>query len=171
MSDRPFPPYAFVPGRSPHPHADAAGHHFGANLAPATLPDPVRPLDSLHYLLGIDLFNHGYYWEAHEMWESLWHICGRRGALATFFKGLIQLAVVGVKVREGKLEGVLSHARRARELFAELGEEYCMGMRLSELIRRADELVAAPPTMRDPAAAVEVVFGFKLVVCGAGDTK
>ncbi|TGQ49534.1 DUF309 domain-containing protein, partial [Mesorhizobium sp. M1C.F.Ca.ET.210.01.1.1] len=22
---------------------------------------------------GIDLFNHGYYWEAHEAWEPLWH--------------------------------------------------------------------------------------------------
>ncbi|MER9007639.1 DUF309 domain-containing protein [Mesorhizobium sp. M0862] len=21
---------------------------------------------------GIDLFNHGYYWEAHEAWEPLW---------------------------------------------------------------------------------------------------
>jgi uncharacterized protein len=23
---------------------------------------------------GLDVFNHGYYWEAHEAWEGLWQV-------------------------------------------------------------------------------------------------
>ncbi len=35
-----------------------------------------------HKKNGVDLFNHGYYWESHEEWESLWHAAGRRGVVA-----------------------------------------------------------------------------------------
>ncbi len=38
------------------------------------------------YLRGIDLFNHGYYWEAHEVWEGLWHTAGHRGRSRTSSK-------------------------------------------------------------------------------------
>ena len=43
------------------------------------------------YLYGIDLFNHGYYWEAHEVWEGLWVACGRRGPTAIYLQALISL--------------------------------------------------------------------------------
>ena len=50
----------------------------------------------------IELFNAGYYWEAHEVWEELWHVEGRRGPTAELLKALIKLAAAGVKVREGQ---------------------------------------------------------------------
>ena len=65
---------------------------------------------------GFDLFNHGYYWEAHEAWEQCWVAEDRQGELADVLKGLIKLAAAGVKAREGKTEGVRRHARRAEEL-------------------------------------------------------
>lgn len=148
VPDIAFPAYSYVPGRFPHPHSDPAGHRF-------------KP-DANLYLLGIDLFNHGYYWEAHEAWESLWHAAGRHGRDATFYKGLIQLAVAGVKVREGRAEGVLAHASRAAELFAGLDCDRCIGLRLSQLIEYAKQIVANPPTMKDPMARAEVVFAFTL---------
>ena len=50
-------------------------------------PDPPDP-EQWHlcrpYLYGIDLFNDGYYWEAHEVWEGLWHACGLRGQPRAF---------------------------------------------------------------------------------------
>ena len=61
----------------------------------------------------IELFNAGYYWEAHEAWEGLWHAHGRRGATADLIKGLIKLAAAGVKVRERRPRGVITHSRRA----------------------------------------------------------
>ena len=158
-SDR-FPPYAFVPGLWPHPHSDPAGHGFAVEC-PARLDAdwPTSPT----FLLGIELFDAGYSWEAHEAWEAMWHAAGRRGAVADFLKALIQLAVVGVKVREGRLDGATTHAARAAELLRSLDPARFPGFDLAELIRRADALAAAPPPVPpEPRRAVERVFGWKL---------
>ena len=42
-------------------------------------------------LRGIDLFNIGRYWEAHEVWEAEW-TPDRKGPDSGFYKGLIQVA-------------------------------------------------------------------------------
>ena len=46
-------------------------------------------------LYGIDLFNHGFYWEAHEAWEGLWIACARRGPTATYLQAFITAAAAG----------------------------------------------------------------------------
>jgi hypothetical protein len=117
VPEEPLPPYAFVPGQSPHPISDPAGHSFGHRPETPAAPDPERWHECRPYLRGLDLFNHGYYWEAHEVWESLWQAAGRKGVLADFLKGLIKLAAAGVKHREGKPEGVKSHVHRTAELW------------------------------------------------------
>ena len=119
----PFPSYAYVRGQQPHPTRDAAGHSFGKPAQSWTRPDPDQWEACRPYLYGIDLFNHGYYWEAHEVWEGLWHACGRQGMVADFLKGLIALAAVGVKLREGSDRGVRQHAARAVALFNEVVRE------------------------------------------------
>ena len=43
------------------------------------------------YLAGIDHFNRGDYFEAHEVWEDLWHDCPT--ADRRFYQSLIQAAV------------------------------------------------------------------------------
>ena len=42
-------------------------------------------------LAGVDLFNRGLYWEAHEAWEHEW-VPDRKGPDSGFYKGLIQVA-------------------------------------------------------------------------------
>ncbi|HTU23401.1 MAG TPA: DUF309 domain-containing protein [Gemmataceae bacterium] len=164
-----FPPYTFIPGRTPHPIRDPAGHLFGQT---PELPPPIDPAhwqDSRVYLHGVDLFNHGYYWEAHEVWEGLWRAAGRTGPTADFFKGLIKLAAAGVKVRQGQPRGVASHAAGAAELFRDLAqrlggaEAVYHGLRLHDLLvfteqieRQADNVGA------DEDAGVKVVFAFVL---------
>src|SRR5438552_3359767 len=108
--DQPFPPYSYLTGRFPHPTRDRAGHSFGAEPLPCPAPDPMDWRQCRAFLFGLDLFNHGYYWEAHEIWEGIWHACGRCGATANFIKGLIKLAAAGVKAREGRPKGIVSHA-------------------------------------------------------------
>jgi predicted metal-dependent hydrolase len=51
---------------------------------------------------GIQLFNAGRYWDAHEAWEEAW-MPDRRGTDSGFFKGLIQIAA-----------GCLHYGRRNR---------------------------------------------------------
>jgi hypothetical protein len=110
VPDEPLPSDAFVPGRSPRP----------ARAEIESVEEPPREENwrrCRRYLVGIDLFNHGFYWEAHEAWESLWIAAGRRGRTADFLKGLIKLAAAAVKVRQGNAAGARRHALRARELF------------------------------------------------------
>jgi hypothetical protein len=49
------------------------------------------------YLYGIDLFNHGYWWEAHEIFEGFWRAAGRATPLGDFLQGLIQIAAALLK--------------------------------------------------------------------------
>ncbi len=149
-----FPDYSYVPGQWPHPHSHPAGHRFGPPFPPPSLDnfanDPT-------FLLGIDLFNAGYYWEAHEAWEHLWHAAGRSGWQADLFKALIQLAVAGVKVREGRIDGVVGHARRAAEMFARLHDRDC-GIDSAVLESHALAIAANPPRCQEPRQPVEIVF-------------
>ena len=111
-----LPPYSYVPGHTPHPVSDPMGHRYGQPEEVAPPLDPADWGDSMAYRYGVDLFNHGYYWEAHEAWESLWHRAGRRGPIGDWLKALIKLAAAAVKAREGNPHGVERHARRAMEL-------------------------------------------------------
>ncbi len=163
----PLPPYAYVPGRFPHPVRDPAGHSHGHSLRECGAIDATRWQTSHEYLLGCDLFNHGYYWEAHETWEGLWNACGRRGVEADFLKGLIKLAAAGVKVREGRPEGVARHGSRAGALFRDVravaGQKRYLGLDLDTLIGFADRLTRRPALPTDDDAAVEIVFSTRLL--------
>lgn len=167
--DEPFPPYSYVNGMFPHPIRDPAGHSFGIVPEPCPMPDPNHWPDCRPFLYGLDLFNHGYYWEAHEVWERIWHAAGRTGPVGSFIKGLIKLAAAGVKVREGRPAGVRSHAQRAAELFSRVANQLrstqssYFGLSLPRLIEMATDVARDPPASRAPAAApVEVVFEFVL---------
>jgi predicted metal-dependent hydrolase len=102
---------------SPHPVRDPTGHSYHV--------EPIRvaaeaSLSSDAFLWGLDLFNHGYYWEAHEAWEGLWRVADRDGPLRMLFKGLILLSAAGVKIRERKNAAAARHAMRAAALLRQL---------------------------------------------------
>lgn len=140
--ERPFPPYSFVPGKSPHPKSGPAGHSYGVESPPPAPLDPAHWSASRPYLYGLDLFNHQFYWEAHEQFEALWLAAGRAGPVADFLKALIKLAAAGVKHLEQQPQGVKSHAGRAGELLRELtrsrGDSPFLGFALGSLIELAD---------------------------------
>ena len=140
-----LPPYSYVPGHFPHPLSDPEGHLYGEDPSE---PRPLRPAawrECDDYLYGIDLFNHGFYWEAHEAWESLWHAAGREGVVAGFLKGLIKLAAAGVKAREGNPRGVKRHVQRMVELLEDVetsessSNAYC-GLDIDEVVQAASRM-------------------------------
>jgi uncharacterized protein len=147
VPDKPLPPYAFVPGRFPHPTSDPAGHSFGRPTHVVAEADLVEWRKCETYLYGIDLFNHEYYWESHVEFESLWLACGRRGMTADFLKGLIKLAAAGVKYCEGKPAGVTSHSCRAAQLWRDVARglktDMFLGFRLQELVQAAEAICAS----------------------------
>ncbi len=117
LPDRPFPPYAYTPRRHPHPIRDPEGHSYGMEVEEPAAPDPTAWRGCGDYLYGIDLFNHGFFWEAHEVWEGLWHACGRRGPTALFLQALINMAAAGFQVRRGNARGMRANAKTALRLF------------------------------------------------------
>jgi uncharacterized protein len=166
----PLPPYSFVPGGPwPHPVSSPRGHSFGRVLErPSTLEGDVAP----QLLRGAELFNAGYYWEAHEVWEWLWHAYGRTGPAADAVKALIKLAAAGVKVREGQEHGVRTHSRRAADLFSATragAGRYLLGLDLDECAHFARAVALNPPLDPGPKEAPVVrVFDFQITIDPAG---
>lgn len=161
LTDTPFPPYSYVPGFEPHPVSDPAGRLFGKAPEASTPLLPEQWWECETYLVAIDLFNHGYYWEAHEAWEALWHAAGRQGRTADWLKGLIKLAAAVVKLREGNAAGVCRHATRAGELLQAAcpGDARFAGIELAPLLTLATQLAATSlPLVADPHQLSPIVL-------------
>lgn len=171
VQDLPLPTFTYVPGRCTADDRQRAA----AQAAKAATVGAGLTLDNWSdcrpYLWGIDLFNYGCYWEAHEAWESLWHHCGRRGALADFLKGLIKLAAAGVKVRQRRAEGIRRHAARAAWLFRHSARQLSgpdavlLGLRPHLLATWSDEAARAGPDEPAPDSShpqPRRVFAFTL---------
>jgi uncharacterized protein len=169
IPNRTFPRYAYLPGRFPHPVRDPRGHSYQVYEPPLSVTIETA-LSSDPYRWGVDLFNHGYYWEAHEAWEPLWLAAKQSTSHLLFFKGLILLAAAGVKIREGKLTAARRHAGRAASLFRQVAglkdREFCsaIGISLPLLAKRAEtEVESMARTGWATGSTPEPVFGFRLV--------
>ena len=162
-----LPTYTFVPGSStPHPNRDPKGHSYNRK------PRPPKPLtadswaDNRSFLQAIDLFNLGYYWEAHEEWERLWRVSGPDTIIGRFLKGLVKISAAGVKVREKSIHGVRRHAASAGEVFAdvaaEVGTERFCGLEFTMLQFAADRAAQLRYRHRLQAGKPIRVFPFLL---------
>ncbi len=160
--ERPFPRYAYVVGLEPHPLRNPEGHSYNAPFVSEEILDPQFWVDCSDYLYGIDLFNYGYYWEAHEVWESLWNGAGRRGPTAIFLQALIKLSAAGVKQREGVAAPVrrfcVETTAHLLDLRAITGEDRYAGLEIVRvagmaqraLLRAADEPAPEPTVFDEP---------------------
>ena len=164
IPDRPLPPYSYVPGMHLHPIREEDGHSFGVEVSVSDF-DPEAWRECSEFLFGIDLFNSGYYWEAHESWEAVWIAVGRTGVVADFLKGLIKLAAAGVKAREENDNGVRRHAARAEQLFTQslARQDVLLGLRIGQLVEFARQLGRLAEEAVNPTVEpVRRVWGFLL---------
>lgn len=166
LPHRDFPDYAYLPGRQPHPVRDPAGHSYHVGPLPLAETSP----DSDNFAWGQDLFNHGYYWEAHEAWEGLWQTAERGTAVRERLKGLILLSAAGVKIREGKHPAALRHAGRAAAIFRRLitaqdnDFTLSLGISLAALADQVEAAAVTPAVLRstipgDPEPVFEFILG------------
>lgn len=139
-----LPHYTYAPGTdTPHPIRDPRGHSYQRKNRHMKPLDADAWAENRHYLLAIDYFNHGYYWEAHDEWDRLWRASGSQDTtVGRFLKGLVKMAAAGVKVRERSIHGVRRHAASAGEVFADVAAEvgtdrYC-GLEFTTLQFAAD---------------------------------
>ncbi len=149
--EKPFPAYRYVPGRSPHPTRDTDGHSYGR---PPTGPTDFSEdawCDSDHYLHGVDLFNHGYWWEAHEAWEGCWRAAGRDTFTGRFLQALIQTSAACLKKFLGQAQGMRLLAADALDKLPPDADR-CMGIPVpalrTEIRARLLENVEGYPLIR-----------------------
>jgi len=151
-TDRPLPPYRFLPGRGIHPTRDPAGHSYGLPPpAPATL-SAADWRSNADFLYAVDLFNHRFWWEAHEVFEGLWHASGRRTPVGHCLQALIQCAAVHLQVELSHRRGAQSLLRRARRHAAAAGEA-TLGLDLAAVLADTAGFAADP---QGPAAQLKL---------------
>ena len=156
---RPFPPYRYLPYQSgatlPHPRNDPAGHSYHAEeeYLPGFTPEDWRSCEL--YLYGIDLFNHGYWWEAHEALEDVWLAAGQRETLCgRFVQGLIQLAAAQLKRFMVEPRGAESLTIAGVEKISEVEGVY-LGIEVAGLVAEAERCLRED---RGEFPRIELIF-------------
>ena len=119
-----LPRYTHVPGSgTPHPYRDPIGHSY--NRKPGAPKQLIEEFwaENRSYLIALDYFNLGFYWEANDEFDRLWRASNPESMVGRFLKGLVKLAAAGIKVREDSIHGVRRHAASAGEVFADVAAE------------------------------------------------
>lgn len=129
---REFPPYAFIPGKNPHPLKEG-GHSFSQGEPHLTKINTDAPYDSEDFLYALDLFNHAYYWETHMYLEALWNAHQRKGDACHLFLAIIKLSAAAIKWKLGQEKAATGHINRAIEHLGNIEETEILGFDIAQL--------------------------------------
>jgi hypothetical protein len=140
---RSFPEYAFLPGKHIHPNKPG-GHSHQDELLILNPINPEKISENSDFRYGIDLLNHGYYWESHVLFEAFWNAHQRTGVIADFFKALIKIAAGAIKDELDQRAAASGHYKRALELISDIkrteGDSF-LGFSLSEFERHLNDAI------------------------------
>jgi len=108
-------------------------------------------------LRGIELFNSGLYWEAHEIWEAAW-TPDRKGPDSGFYKGLIQVAAGCLHYTRSNRRGAVNKWRSGADYLRPYLPRH-KGVALAALVTAVDGFLAAMqapgwPDLVMPAIAI-----------------
>jgi len=158
----PFAPYftgdPFRPGQNERPDESS----------PALidlLDNIIKPVKSKNwqdnrvYLTGWGLFEAGYYWEAHHLWEAVWMGAQEKSPEKYLLEGLIQLTNTVLKIRLGRKKAAL---RLISLTESKIGEAFLnpstmlMGVRKNEILERIAHLKQEMMRDFDPEIGISV---------------
>ena len=95
---------------------------------------------------GVELFNNGRYWDAHEVWEHEW-MPDRKGPEGGFYKGLIQVAAGCLHYSRGNRRGAVNKWRS--------GADYLRPYLPAHRGIRLEPLVTPSPNSSQPNSSLE----------------
>ncbi len=107
---------------------------------------PTTP-DSL-FTLGLSLFNSGDHFQAHEVWEELWHL--ESGPDKHFAQAIVQFAVILVHHSRGNARGVRAVTATAIKHLAQASPSY-RGLSRDSVLNEITRITA--PTLALPESA------------------
>ena len=96
----PLPPYTFIPGQSPHPFRDPEGHNHTEKILQQV--EQIAHQDDRLFLYGLELLNHHFFWETHEILEILW--LKAEGEKRDLLQGLIKAAASLLKLHMNHID-------------------------------------------------------------------
>jgi predicted metal-dependent hydrolase len=105
------------------------------------------------YLAGIVLFNRGDFFEAHEVWESLW--METHGPDRAFYQGLIQAAVGLCHFCNGNVRGAAKLYRSSRDYMQRYGSLH-LGMDLDAFWAQMERCFAELIATEEPVRGIQI---------------
>ncbi len=90
---------------------------------------------------GVELFNSGRYWDAHEVWEHEW-MPDRKGPESAFYKGLIQVAAGCLHYSRRNRRGAVNKWRSGADYLRPYLPEH-RGIDLAPLVTAVDAFLEA----------------------------
>lgn len=107
-----WPAHPYVPGQSAR-HDEGFFDPITSKIVPGMTFEEMAVSDC--WVQGWALFDAGYFWEAHELWEPLWMLMPLNSVEKHFVKAVIQLANARLKERMGRPKATLRLCKLARE--------------------------------------------------------
>lgn len=158
--DQDLPPYAFLPGRDPHPTRDPRGHSYASTAEPEVPYIAAADWsENEAYLFGVDLYNHGFLWEAHEAWEGTWIVTKADEVQAEHLQGLIQCTAAALKVPMQQPRGLAKLSQlgteRLERVIASAGSSY-MGLDLPQFVQEFRAFAASQPESAESRPRIEL---------------
>lgn len=130
----PLPESPYLPGRTTRPNHECD-----------VTSDVEAEVNSwqTQFLFGVDLFNHQFYWEAHETWEELWLPLAKEDPVRETLQGLIQASATLLKLRLSSLLPARTLWARGRNRLCKFGDTDSLRLQLGSLIPKLDQAVSA----------------------------
>ena len=137
-TDRALPSYRHLPFQNAHPFLDKGGHSYGEKLTPPEDFNPDNWENHEEYLYCIDLFNNGFWWEAHERLKYLSMATGQESETGQFIRGIIQISAALLKHFMGEDGGAQTLAKMGIETLEKTGGN-TLGIETETLINQVRE--------------------------------
>ncbi|MBN2757637.1 MAG: DUF309 domain-containing protein [Bacteroidales bacterium] len=135
-----LPYWRYIPKYEQHP--DKTPNRIHIPLLPeSTLKFSEKTWQkSERYLYAIDLFNHKYYWEVHEVLEKIWLENNKNSKCSIFIQGIIQLSVALLKEIEDNKVGF---NRLTKKSFLKLKTQkgIFLGIKIEDLINQHNSFI------------------------------
>jgi hypothetical protein len=100
---------------------------YDPDMTPSEKPHPPE------FYTGLELFNRGFYFECHDVWEEIWG--DAKGKNKIFYQALIMSAVSLYHFGNENLEGALSCLQKAERQFSQLPEAF-LGLNLIPFVEQ-----------------------------------
>lgn len=115
--------------------------------------EPASQTYDPRYLAGIVLFNRGDFFEAHEVWESLW--MDTSSPEKKFYQGLIQAAVGLCHFCNGNLRGAAKLYRSSRDYMMRYGSPF-LGLDQDKFWKQMEACFGPLASTDPPTTGVEI---------------